>query len=51
MLSAGDLERINHVAEEINAEAIDVLEYQTIRRPRFTSDAKRRGRGRPRHTS
>jgi hypothetical protein len=50
-LGGSDLERINRAAEEINAEASDVLDYQAIDHPSFPADAKRRGRGRPRHTS
>jgi len=46
-----DLERINRAAERLNAEASDVLDYQTIERLEFTTGAKKRGRGRPRHTS
>ncbi len=47
---ARDLERINHAAERLNSEANDVLDYQTIPTLEFVADAKKRGRGRPRHT-
>ncbi|MGD0793285.1 MAG: hypothetical protein ABR920_16070 [Terriglobales bacterium] len=46
----GDLERINQAAEWLNAESVDALDYQAIGRPGFPADAKKRGRGRPRHT-
>jgi len=46
-----DLERINQVAEGSNAESADVLDYQNIDPREFAADAKKRGRGRPRHTS
>ena len=46
-----DLERINQAAEPLNAEASDALDYQTSDPRGFPADAKRRGRGRPRHTS
>jgi hypothetical protein len=39
-----DLERINQVAEGINAESADVLDYQNIRRTRFHSAPKNAGR-------
>jgi hypothetical protein len=48
---AHDLERINQATELLNAEASDVLDYQTISRPEFPPDAKKRGRGRPSRTS
>lgn len=44
-----DLERINQAAEGLNPEAADVLEYQAIGRLEFP--AKKRERGRPRHTT
>jgi hypothetical protein len=46
-----DMERINQAAEGLNAESTDVLDYQTIEPLEFAADAKKRGRGRPRHTS
>jgi hypothetical protein len=45
-----ELERINQAAEGFNAESTDVLDYQTIEPLEFAADAKKRGRGRPRHT-
>jgi hypothetical protein len=49
-LDALDLKRINQAAERLNSGAADVLDYQTIEPQEFASDAKKRGRGRPRHT-
>ena len=46
-----DMERINQAAEGLNAESTDALDYQTIEPLQFPVDAKKRGRGRPRHTS
>jgi hypothetical protein len=46
-----DLERINQAAERPNAESVDATEYQTIEPLEFAADTKKRGRGRPRHTS
>ncbi len=48
---ARELERINQTAERLNSAAKDVLEYQITALPRFSAAAKKRGRGRPRHTS
>jgi hypothetical protein len=49
--SDAELERINQAAEGLNKESIDVLDYQSIERLETAADAKKRGRGRPRHTS
>ena len=46
-----NLERINQVADRANAESVDATEYQTIKPVEFVADSKKRGRGRPRHTS
>jgi len=46
-----DLERINQAAAGLNAESTDVLDYQTIEPFQFAAGTKKRGRGRPRHTS
>ena len=46
-----DMERIDQAAEGLNAESTDVLDYQAIDPHQFAADAKKRGRGRPRHTS
>jgi hypothetical protein len=48
---ARELERINQAAERLNCEATDVLDYQSIDRLGSAADAKKRGRGRPRHTN
>jgi hypothetical protein len=45
-----DLERINQAADRPNAESVDATEYQT-KHVEFDAVAKKRGRGRPRHTS
>jgi hypothetical protein len=46
-----DLERINQVADRLNAESVDATEYQTVEPLEFAADSKKRGRGRPRYTS
>jgi len=46
-----DSERIAQGAEQLNEEACDVLDYQTMESLEFPADAKKRGRGCPRYTS
>src|ERR1700674_6141963 len=39
-----DLERINQVADRLNAESVDATEYQTVEHLEIAADSKKRGR-------